>query len=88
MVAVAVPVPLAVRVAEPSDVPEPQAPSKKVTVPVGVRAVLVTVAVRVTGLPKADGFGDVVSDSVVGTWPLTVCVNEPVLAPKLDELGP
>jgi hypothetical protein len=42
-------------------VPSKVAPSRKVTVPVGVPARLVTVAVKVTDWPKVEGFGEPVT---------------------------
>jgi hypothetical protein len=39
-------------------VPRGVAPSKKLTVPVGVPAGLVTVAAMVTGAPNVEGFGE------------------------------
>jgi hypothetical protein len=51
-------------------VPMAAAPSKKVTVPVGVPEPLLTVAVNVTGFPNTAGFCDVATDMVVAI-PLT-----------------
>ena len=50
-----------------------EAPSRKLTVPVGlVGDVAVTTAVKVTGWPKADGFGEldrvVVVAALFTTW--------------------
>jgi len=44
------------------------APSKKITVPVGVPAVLVTVAVNVTVCPAVDGFSEEATTVLEG-WP-------------------
>src|SRR5258708_33537182 len=55
----------------PFRVPEPiaDAPSLKATLPDGVPAELVTVAVKVTGLPKADGLAEDVRAVAVGDRP-------------------
>ena len=55
---------------EPSSVPEPSviAPSLNTTVPVGVAALAVTVAVSVTGWPDTAGFADEERVVVVGTY--------------------
>jgi hypothetical protein len=63
----------------PLSVPEPSvvAPSKKLTVPVGVPApgaTTATVAVRVLACPKTDGSGLEVKVAVVDAW-FTVCVS-------------
>jgi hypothetical protein len=62
----------------PDNVPVPMAvpPSRKVTVPVGVPPVDVTVAVNVTDWPITDGFGEEVTVVVVSalftvTWTVT-----------------
>jgi len=55
-------------------VPSVVAPFLNVTVPVGTPAEELTVAVNVTDCPKADGFGDDVSDSVVRAL-LTTCFS-------------
>jgi len=64
-------------------VPSVVAPSLKVTLPVGVpAAVEVTVAVKVTDWPLADGFTEEVS--AVDVVPFTVCVStDEVLPAKL-----
>jgi hypothetical protein len=53
------------------------APSKNVTVPVGVPEAVATVAVKVTLWPNVDGFKDEVTVVVVvaGGAAFTVCVN-------------
>src|SRR5258707_15723440 len=55
----------------PFRVPEPiaDAPSLKATLPDGVPAELVTVAVKVTGLPKADGLAEEVRAVGVAVLP-------------------
>jgi hypothetical protein len=66
-------------------VPDPRvvAPSRNVTVPVGVPPVPVTVAVNVTDWPAVDGLTDEASTVVLGL-PLTTCVTtEDVLPAKL-----
>jgi len=66
-------------------VPDPRvvAPSRNVTVPVGVPPVTVTVAVNVTDWPVVDGLTDEAS-TVVLALPLTTCVTtEDVLPAKL-----
>ena len=73
-------------VAEPPDSatgePELVPSTANWTVPVGVPAVEVTVAVNVTESPNIDGFAD--DDTlIVVDAPLTVCVNEPVLELKV-----
>lgn len=59
----------------PESAPEPSSatPLKKFTVPVGVPAVEVTVAVSVTDSPKVEGFSDEVKPVEVGAG-FTVCV--------------
>jgi hypothetical protein len=47
-------------------VPSVVVPSMKVTVPPGVPALEVTVAVKVTEAPKVDGFSEEARDVVVG----------------------
>ncbi len=63
----------------PINVPDPilVAPSKNVTVPVGVPEVVVMVAVKVTLWPNVEGFKDEVTVVVVvaGGAAFTVCVN-------------
>src|SRR2546425_12356028 len=58
---------VSVAMPEESSVPVPRlaAPSRNVTVPVGVPAGELTVAVRVTGWPKADGFAEETRAAVV-----------------------
>lgn len=66
-----------VKVAVPeTSVPVPMAaaPSKKVTVPVGVPEPLLTVAVNVTGFPNTAGFCEVATDMVVA-FPLTIWLS-------------
>ena len=60
---------------EPFRVPVPRvvAPSLNVTVPVGVEADPVTVAVKVTDWPKTDGFSE--EPTAVELKPFTVCVS-------------
>jgi hypothetical protein len=87
MLAVAVPGPPAERLFDPSDVPDPHGPSKKLTLPLGVSSVLVTVAVRETVLPNVDGFGVLPSDRLVEISPPTFWVIEPLLPMKPDVLG-
>jgi hypothetical protein len=53
-------------------VPIAVAPSRKVTVPVGVPPGPVTVAVKVTDWPKVDGFGEAVRAAVLVAL-LTTC---------------
>src|SRR5437870_4253674 len=55
------------------------APSKKVTVPVGVPEAELTVAVNVTVTPGADGFCDEPSTVVVAVWPTAWETAEEVL---------
>ena len=56
------------------------APSAKVTEPAGVPPELVTVAVKVTDVPKFDGFGVEVTDvEVVKLTALIVCVSVPAV---------
>lgn len=55
-------------------VPMAAAPSKKVTVPVGVPELLPTVAVNVTGFPNTAGFCDEATDMVVEI-PLTIWLS-------------
>jgi len=64
----------------PLNVPDPilVAPSKNVTVPVGVPNVVDTVAVKVTLWPNVEGFNDEVTVVVVvagGGGAFTTCVN-------------
>ena len=49
------------------------APSRNVTVPVGVPDALLTVAVKVTEPPAVEGLSEEATAEVVG-WPFTVCV--------------
>jgi len=61
-----------VKVAVPADsvpVPSTLAPSRKLTLPVGVPPVPMTVAVNVTDCPERDGFGDDPRVVVVGCAP-------------------
>jgi hypothetical protein len=66
-------------------VPEPSAvaPSKKLTVPVGVPApgaTTATVAVKVLACPNTDGSGAEVNVAVVDAW-FTVCVSTGEVVP-------
>ena len=61
-------------------VPMAAAPSKKVTVPLGVPEPLLTVAVNVTGFPNTAGFCDEATDMLVAI-PLTTWLS------TLDVLG-
>ncbi len=75
MLAVLVPFTAGLSVAEPSVVE----PFLKVTVPVGLGALLLTVAVRVTACPDTDGLGADMTTVLLLAW-LTVCVSVPLLA--------
>jgi len=70
----------------PDNVPVPSvvAPSRKVTVPVGVATVVlpVTVAVKVTLCPKTDGLADEATVVVVLAF-VTVNSSHPLVAPTL-----
>ena len=55
-------------------VPRLVAPSRNVTVPVGMPAGELTVAVKVTGWPKVDGFAEEIAVTVVAPL-FTVCDN-------------
>ena len=57
-------------------------PSVKATVPVGTPAPEATVAVKVTGLPKAEGLGVELTVVVVALALWTTCVMPPPLAAK------
>ena len=73
---------------EPLRVPVPRvaAPSLKVTVPVGVPPVPVTVAVKLTDCPYTDGFDEEVSVVVLGLT--TASVGLAALPPEPVELLP
>ena len=73
----AVPLPLRVPVPRVVD------PSLNVTAPVGMPPVLVTVALKVTELPYADGLADDIGTLVVVDDKPTLRVPEPVLPKKL-----
>lgn len=61
------------------------APSLKVTIPVGVPPVEETVAVKVTAVPKVDGFKD--ETSLVEVFALcTVCVSTAEVLPLKSAL--
>ena len=65
-------------------VPSTVAPDLKVTVPVGVPAAEVMVAVKVTACPETDGFCDELMDAAVGAL-LTFCATTgEVLAAKVE----
>src|SRR2546426_3072556 len=72
--------------AEKSSVPVPRlaAPSRNVTVPVGMPAGELTVAVKVTGWPKTLGFAEEIDATVVGPL-FTICDNtDELLGLKFD----
>ena len=68
-------------------VPSVVVPSLKVTVPVGVPPVEVTVAVKVTAAPKVDGFRDEASEVELLAC-FTVCVNTAEVLPAKLVLPP
>ncbi len=67
---------VSVAMPEESSVPVPRllAPSRNVTVPVGMPAGELTVAVKVTGWPKTLGFAEEIAVTVVAAL-FTVCDN-------------
>jgi len=67
---------VSVAMPEESSVPVPRlaAPSRNVTVPVGMPAGELTVAVKVTGWPKTLGFAEEIAVTVVAPL-FTVCAN-------------
>jgi len=67
---------VSVAMPEESSVPVPRllAPSRNVTVPVGMPAGELTVAVKVTGWPKTLGFAEEIYATVVEAL-FTVCYN-------------
>jgi len=67
---------VSVAMPEESSAPVPRlvAPSRNVTVPVGVPAGELTVAVKVTGWPKTLGFAEEIDATVVAPL-FTVCDN-------------
>ena len=75
--------------AESAPVPITVAPSLKLTVPLGVPAALVTVAVNVTACPTLLGLSDEASAVVVAPGPFTVMEAEavPPTPPSMDVIA-